>query len=81
MGTGVRGRRQAISCSSFPFTRLFAFVHHLLYETGVVVGGVEITAAAQDEGLVHGVFEAVVSLLGDAVFVAFTAIDAGGAQP
>ena len=47
---------------------------------GVVVGGVEITAAPQDEGLVHGVLQAVVGVLGDAVFMALAAIDAGGAK-
>ena len=49
-------------------------------ETGVVIGGVEITAAPQDEGLVHSVFQAVVCVLGDAVFMALAGIDACGAQ-
>ena len=57
-----------------------AYVHHLPDEVGVVVGGVEITAAPQDEGLVDGVLEAVVGVLGDAVFMALAAIDAGGAE-
>ena len=45
-----------------------------------IVGGVEITAASQDEGLIHGVLQAVVGVLGDAVFVALAVIDAGGAE-
>ena len=40
----------------------------------------KITAAPQDQGLVDGVLEAVVALLGYAVFVALAGIDAGGAQ-
>ena len=47
---------------------------------GVVVGGVEIAAAPQDEGLVDRVLEAVVGMLGDAVFMALAAIDAGGTE-
>ena len=54
--------------------------HHLPDEAGVVVVGIEIAAATQDEGLVDGVLEPVVSLLGDAVFMALAAIDAGGAE-
>ena len=54
---------------------------HLPDEEGVVIGGVEIAAAPQDEGLVDSVLEAVVALLGDAVFVALATIDAGGAEP
>ena len=53
---------------------------HLPDETGVVVGGVEIAAAPQDQGLVHGILQTVVGVLGDAVFMALAAIDAGGAQ-
>ena len=41
---------------------------------------VEIAAAPQDEGLVDGVLEAVVGVLGDAVFMALAGIDAGGAE-
>ena len=40
--------------------------------------GVEIAAAPHDECLVHGILQTVVSVLGDAVFVALAAIDAGG---
>ena len=47
---------------------------------GVVVVGVKITAAAEDEGLVDGFLQAVVGVLGNAVFMAFAAIDAGGAE-
>ena len=54
---------------------------HPLHEEGVVVGGVKIAAAPQDQGLADGVLEPVVALLGHAVFVALTGIDAGGAQP
>ena len=57
-----------------------ALLDHLPHEEGVVVGGVEIAAAPQDQGLVDGVLEAVVALLGDAVFVVLAAIDAGGSE-
>jgi len=52
----------------------------VLHEAGVLIGGVEITTAAQDEGLVQGILQSVVGVLGDAVFMAFAGIDAGGAQ-
>ena len=77
-GAGGRERRQSNSCSSFPLYRAIASLHHLPDEAGVVVGGVEIAAAPQDEGLVDGVLEAVVGVLGDAVFMALAGIDAGG---
>ena len=44
-------------------------VHYLLDEAGVLVEGAEITAAPQHQGLVDGVLEPVVGLLGHAVFV------------
>ena len=53
---------------------------HPRHEEGVVVGGVKITAAPQDQGLVDGVLEPMVALLGDTVFVALAGIDAGGTQ-
>ena len=40
----------------------------------------KITAAPQDQGLVDGLLEPMVALLGDTVFVALAGIDAGGAQ-
>ena len=81
-GTGAGGRepRQSNSCSSFPLYQAIASLHHLPDEAGVVVGGVEIAAAPQDEGLVDGVLQAVVGVLGDAVFMALAGIDAGGAE-
>ena len=81
-GTGAGGRepRQSNSCSSFPCYQAIASLHHLPDEAGVVVGGVEIAAAPQDEGLVDGVLQAVVGVLGDAVFMALAGIDAGGAE-
>ena len=63
-----------------PLYQAIASLDHLPDEAGVVVGGVEIAAAPQDEGLVDGVLEPVVGLLGDAVFVALAAIDASGAE-
>ena len=57
-----------------------ASLDHPRHEEGVIVGGVKIAAAPQDQGLVYGVLEAVVALLGDAVFVALAGVDAGGAQ-
>ena len=44
-------------------------VHHLPDEAGVLVERVEIAAAPQHQGLVDGVLEPVVGLLGHAVFV------------
>ena len=49
-------------------------------EAGVVVDGIEIAAAPQHEGLVKGVLQPVMGLLGDAVFVGFPGIDQCGAQ-
>ena len=40
----------------------------------------EIATAAQDEGLVDGILQTVVGVLSDAVFMAFAAIDTGGAE-
>ena len=57
-----------------------ASLDHLMDEPGVIVAGVEIPAAPQDEGLVDGVLEAVVALLGDAVLVAPAPIDTGGSE-
>ncbi len=54
---------------------------HPGHEEGVVVGGVKISAAPQDQGLADGILQTVVALLGVAVFVALARIDAGGAQP
>ena len=51
---------------------------HLPHEEGVVVGGVEIAAAPEHQGLVDGVLETVVALLGYTVFMTLAAIDAGG---
>ena len=55
-------------------------VHHCADEVGIGFGSVEIAAAPRDEGLVDGVLEPVVSLLGDPVFMALAAIDAGGPE-
>ncbi len=45
-----------------------------------MVDGVEVAAASEHQGLVDGVLEPVVSLLGDAIFMALAAIDAGGLE-
>ena len=78
------GWRQGSQARQFllqlPLYQAIAFLHHLPDEVGVVGGGVEIAAAAQDQGLVDGVLQTIVGVLGDAVFVAFTPIDAGGAE-
>ena len=55
-------------------------VNHLPDEAGVFSGGVEVPAAPQHEGLVQGVLQPVVGLLGNAVFVGFPGIDQCGAQ-
>ena len=55
-------------------------VHHLAHEAVVVVDRVEITAATQHEGLVQGVLEPEVGLLGHAVFVGFPGIDQRGLE-
>ena len=46
----------------------------------VVVGGIEIASSPEDEGLVDSVLEPVVGVLGDAVFMALAAVDAGGPE-
>ena len=45
-----------------------------------MVDGVEVAAAPEQQGLVNGVLEPVVGLLGNAVFMALAAIDAGGPE-
>ena len=55
-------------------------VNHLSDEAGVFSGGIEVPAAPQHEGLVQGVLQPVVGLLGHAVFVGFPGIDQCGAQ-
>ena len=55
-------------------------VHHLAEEAGVIVDRVEVAAATQHEGLIKGVIQPEVSLLGDAVFLGFPGIDQCGAQ-
>ena len=57
-----------------------ASLHHLPDKVSVVVDSVKITAAAQHQGLVDGVLQAVVGVLGDAVFMALAPVDAGGAE-
>ena len=51
-----------------------ASLDHPLHEYRVVVGGVKIAAAPQNQGLVYGVLDLVVALLGDAVFMALTGL-------
>ena len=63
-----------------PLDQAVASPDHLPDEPGVIVAGVEIPAAPQDEGLFDGVLETVVALLGDAVLVALAPVDAGGAE-
>ena len=79
-----RGWGQGPQASHFllqlPLCQAIASLHHLPDEAGVVVGGVEIAAAPQHQGLVDGVLQAVVGVLGDAVFMALAGIDAGGAE-
>ena len=64
-----------------PLDQPVASLDHLPDEAGVVVAGVKIAAAPQDEGLINGVLEAVVALLGDAVLVTLAPVDAGGLEP
>ena len=63
-----------------PLYQVVAPGDHLPDEVGVVVGGVEVAAAPEHQRLVDGILEAVVFLLGDAVFMALAVIDAGGAE-
>ena len=62
-----------------PVHQPVAPVHHLAEEAGIV-DRVEVAAATQHEGLIKGVIQPEVSLLGDAVFVGFPGIDQCGAQ-
>ena len=55
-------------------------VNHLSDEAQVVIGGIKVPAAPQHEGLIQGVLQPVVGLLGDAVFMGFPGIDQCGAQ-
>ena len=55
-------------------------VHHLADENGVVADHVEVATAPQHQGLVNGVLEPVVCLLGDAVFVGLPGIDQRGSE-
>ena len=63
-----------------PLDQPVASLDHLPDEAVVVVAAVEVPAAPQDEGLVDGVLEAVVALLGNAVLMAPAPVDAGGLQ-
>ena len=67
-----RSWRQELQVRAF-LLQLFLYqpvapVHRLTDEAGVFSGGVEVPAAPQHEGLVQGVLQPVVGLLGDAVF-------------
>ena len=63
-----------------PLDQPVAFLDHLPDKVRVIVVGVEVPVAPQDEGLVDGVLQAGVALLGDAVLVALAPVDAGGLQ-
>ena len=70
-----RSWRQALQMRAF-LLQLFLYqpvapVDHLDDEAGVIVDRVEFAAAPQYQGLVDGVLEPEVCLLGDAVFVGF----------
>ena len=82
-GTGAGGResRCGRSSSSFPMHQPVAPIHHLADEAGVLLKGVEVTAAPQHEGLVDGVLEPVVGLLGNAVLMGLSCIYQGGLEP
>ncbi len=64
-----------------PHHQPVAPVHHLADEAGVLLKGVEVTAAPQHEGLVDGVLEPVVGLLGNAVLMGLSCIYQGGLEP
>ena len=64
-----------------PLDQPVASLDHPTNEEGIIVAGVEIAAASQDEGLVYGILQVAVSLLGDSVLVALAADDAGGLRP
>ena len=51
-----------------------AFPDHLPDESGVIIAGVEVPAAPEHQGLVDSVLEPVMSLLGNAVFMALAAV-------
>ena len=76
-GQGAQAKQLLLQ---LPLYQAIASLHHLPDEAGVVVDSVKIAAAPQDEGLVDGVLQAVVGVLGDAVFMALAGIDAGGAE-
>ena len=81
-GGGEAGYRLRAHGGQIELDQPVASLDHLPDEAGVLAGGVELPAAPQDEGgLVDGVLEAVVALLGDAVLVAITPVDADGLQP
>ena len=64
-----------------PLHQAVAPVHHFPDEGAVLLQGTEIAAAPQHQGLVDGVLEPVMGLLGDTVFVGLPGIDPGGLEP
>ena len=79
-GSWGQGPQASYFLLQLSLDQTIASLDYLPDEVGVVVDGVEIPAAPQDEGLVDGVLETIVTLLGDAVLVALAAIDAGGPE-
>ena len=64
-----------------PLHQAVAPVHHFPDEGAVLLQGTEIAAAPQHQGLVDGVLEPVMGLLGDTVFVGLSCIYQGGLEP
>ena len=65
----------------FPLHQAVAPLNHLPDETVVGLGGIEVPAAPQHQGLVQSVLQPVMSLLGHAILVGFPGIDQRGLEP
>ena len=65
----------------FPLHQAVAPLNHLPDEAGVGLGGIEVAAAPQHQGLVQSVLQPVMSLLGHAILVGFPGIDQRGLEP
>ena len=79
-GSRRQGAQASYLLLQLSLYQAIASLHHLPDKVSVVVGGVKSAAAPQHQGLVGGVLQAVVGVLGDAVFMALARVDAGGAE-
>ena len=75
-----QGAQASYLLLQLPLYQAIASLHHLPDKVTVVVDSVKITAAAQHQGLIDGVLEPVVGVLGDTVFMALAPVDAGGPE-